>query len=211
MLTLNGDTIVLPAGALAGVSFTDGGGNDSLTVTGAIPLTLNLGNGRDTLNVASGSNAIVNFGATSGDLIINGNGNTSLVIGASEPNVQFGSNVMALATTIAAPATPIGMITGNVFNDANGNGKLNAAENGVSGRYVFIDANNNGKLDFGERVTRTDAKGNFTFGALAPGKYHVRQLMPPGWRGTTPNAYLVTIKPGDTLVKLLFGQRHRVG
>ncbi|HEX4797051.1 MAG TPA: lamin tail domain-containing protein [Humisphaera sp.] len=210
-LTLNGDTIALPAGAVAGISFTDGGGNDSLSVTGAIPLTLNLGNGRDALNVAGGANAIVNFGAASGDLIINGNGNTSLIIGPSEPNVQFGSSAAMLATTIAAPATPIGMITGNIFNDANGNGKISAGEKGLKGRYVFIDANNNGKLDRGERVTQTDANGNFTFAGLAPGKYHVRQLSPPGWRGTTPNSYVVTIRPGATLVKLLFGQRQRVG
>ena len=102
------------------------------------------------------------------------------------------------------------MITGNVFNDANGNGKTSAGEEGLKSRYVFIDANNNGKLDRGERVTQTDANGNFTFAGLVPGKYHVRQLSPPGWRGTTPNSYVVTIQPGATLAKLLFGQRQRI-
>jgi hypothetical protein len=65
------------ASNLGGIEYDDDGGNDSASVSGAIPLTLDVGPGTDTLNVAAGSNAIAYLhGNSTSDLIINGNGNT---------------------------------------------------------------------------------------------------------------------------------------
>jgi len=62
---------------LTTIQYTDNGGNDSASVNGPLPLTLNVGSGIDTLNVATGSNAIVYIhGDTTGDLVIDGSGHT---------------------------------------------------------------------------------------------------------------------------------------
>jgi hypothetical protein len=45
------------------------------------------------------------------------------------------------------------LISGTVYNHANGNAKLDSTEKGIVGRTVYIDKNNNGKLDAGEPST----------------------------------------------------------
>ena len=43
-------------------------------------------------------------------------------------------------------ALPVGSISGQVFNDVNGNGKQDTGDKGLAGITVFLDANNNGCL-----------------------------------------------------------------
>ncbi|HEX4794500.1 MAG TPA: SdrD B-like domain-containing protein [Humisphaera sp.] len=80
------------------------------------------------------------------------------------------------------------IITGTVYNDANGNAKRDSTEKGISGRTVFIDKNKNGKLDAGEPKTTTAADGTYSFKAQPPGSYRLAQVVPTGWRISSPAA-----------------------
>jgi hypothetical protein len=78
-------------------------------------------------------------------------------------------------------------ISGQIYNDVNGNGQQDTGDNGLAGWTVFLDTDNNGKLDNGEVSTTTDSNGNYSFGELASGTYHVREVTPSGWVQTTSN------------------------
>lgn len=71
-------TKVIILSQLAGVEYDDGGGNDSVSVSGGVPLTLDVGSGNDLLNVDADATVRARIHATSGDLTINGEGNTLL-------------------------------------------------------------------------------------------------------------------------------------
>jgi len=77
-------------------------------------------------------------------------------------------------------------IAGVLFDDRNGDGFRQPGEPGLAGRVVFLDANRNGALDPGERSTTAAADGSYRFDDLAPGRYLVAQLPPPGWSATAP-------------------------
>jgi hypothetical protein len=90
------------------------------------------------------------------------------------------SNLAAQFGLKINPAAQKGSISGTVFNDANGNGVLDAGETGMAGVVVFLDANGNGVLDANEMYTTTDANGHYSFTGLATGPgsqtYAVRVL-----------------------------------
>ncbi|HEX4793260.1 MAG TPA: SdrD B-like domain-containing protein [Humisphaera sp.] len=168
-----------------GVTYTDNGGNNTVSMAGSIPLTLNMGIGSDTLTVAAGSNAIVNFGASNGDLTINGNGNTLLIIGTGNPTIVFASDKSGGGST--------GSIAGTVFNDTNANGRQDSGEAGIVGRRVFLDLNRNGRLDANEPHVVTAADGSYQFTGLAAMDYLVRETTVGGWRPTTVTSYGVSL------------------
>jgi ELWxxDGT repeat protein len=91
-------------------------------------------------------------------------------------------------------------ISGQVFQDTNGNGALGAGDPGVQGRTVFLDANNNGALDAGEMTTTTDANGNYSFNNLPPGAYRVREVTPAGWVQTTADPTAISAALNGTNV-----------
>ena len=81
-----------------------------------------------------------------------------------------------------------GSISGSVFNDANHNGLQDPGESGLAGVTVYLDANNNGVLDPGEPSAVTGQNGTYTFAGLQSGAGVVREVLPAGWRRTTPPA-----------------------
>lgn len=81
----------------------------------------------------------------------------------------------------------LGTVTGQVYQDLNGNGTRNAGEPGLAGWRVFIDANGNGTFDVGEKETISDSNGDYTIAGLRPGAYSlVEELRAPGWSRTGP-------------------------
>jgi hypothetical protein len=93
-----------------------------------------------------------------------------------------------------------GSIAGSVFNDANGNGKLDTGELGSSGRSVYIDLDNDSKLDANEFRVTTTGSGQYTLPNLGAGTYKVRQVLPSGWSQTSPTsnaAISVTLSSGQ--------------
>ena len=101
-------------------------------------------------------------------------------------------------------------ISGNVFLDANKNGKFDTGDTGLAGWRVYIDSNNNGKLDTGGTYATTDKSGNWSLKSLAAGKYVVRVVPVTGYTGTTPvgGAFTLTLTVGQVVTKEYFGERH---
>jgi cyclophilin family peptidyl-prolyl cis-trans isomerase len=99
-----------------------------------------------------------------------------------------------------------GSISGTAFQDFDGNGTKNGGDLGLAGLTVFIDQNNNGVLDASEVSTTTDANGGYTFTALDPGTYTVREVVPTGWSETSAASYSVTVAAGQVVTGKDFGQ-----
>ncbi len=90
------------------------------------------------------------------------------------------------AAAVEISVDPAGFISGTVFNDINVNGRHNTAEPGLPGRTIYIDANNDHMMEPGEKRAVTNSAGEYAFIGLTPGNYLLRQVLPAGWRQTTP-------------------------
>ena len=91
----------------------------------------------------------------------------------------------------------VSSISGNVFNDSNGNGS-NDENAGMPGITVYLDKNGNGVLDKGEKSQVSDSSGNYTFPSLTAGTYSVHVVLPTGYRRTAPSktSYSVVLSNG---------------
>jgi hypothetical protein len=126
-------------------------------------------------------------------------GSYSLDVAESVPNhVATGihiSNTFGSGTT-----SNTGSIAGNVYNDANGNSVKDSSETGLGSVKVFIDANKNGVLDSGEQSTSTSSSGAYSFTGLASGTYRVAEVVPSGFRPTSPSSKFLDMTVGTTAV-----------
>ena len=105
--------------------------------------------------------------------------------------------------------TQLGLISGTVFLDANGNKAHDASETGEANRTVYLDLNNDGVRQSAEPAVLTDTTGAFAFTTVKPGTYVVRLQPDFGFKVTTPSggAYSVTIGNGQTRPGGLFGEK----
>ncbi len=105
------------------------------------------------------------------------------------------------------PPVTVSSVSGNVFNDANANGKLDAGEVGLSGWTIYIDKNGDGKLNTGELKAVTDASGNYTFTNFETGTYSVHEVVPAGFRRTLPTktSYTLAVTGGVNVTGLNWG------
>jgi SdrD B-like domain len=74
-----------------------------------------------------------------------------------------------------------GQITGQKFDDLNGNGRKDPGEPGLAGWTITLDEGPSGF-----QQTTTDEFGNYTFTDLLPGTYEVEEEQQPGWIQTFP-------------------------
>ena len=91
-------------------------------------------------------------------------------------------------TKLATPYKYIydyGFLYGFVWNDVNGDGKVNGYEYPLKNTVIYIDANNNGIRDSEEMFTKTNLAGFYKFKNLEPGEYIIRQEVPFGWRSVS--------------------------
>lgn len=102
--------------------------------------------------------------------------------------------------------TTLGLISGAVFRDLNGNGVQNKGETGTTGWTVWLDKDKDGAIDNGETVG-TDSVGGFKFNAIAPGTYVLRVLTRSGWTATTRTKFTITVSSGQVVKGVGFGQR----
>jgi hypothetical protein len=113
--------------------------------------------------------------------------------------------------TAASAPLATSEISGNVFNDVDGDRVRGGAELPLDGWTIFLDQDNDGVLDPGERRTTTEASGDFTFSRLAAGTYIVRELLPSGWVQTLPGgvelSYTVTLGAEEHVTGQDFGNR----
>ena len=94
-------------------------------------------------------------------------------------------------------------ISGEVYNDLNGNSKLDPGEPGLKGWAVELFAGASLVA-----TTTTDANGDYSFSDMGPGTYTVEEVVRAGWLQTAPPApgtFTVTATSGTDATGLLFG------
>ena len=92
------------------------------------------------------------------------------------------------------------MISGNVFNDADGNGAKTSGEAGIAGVKVYLDQDKDGSPGLTEPFTMTDPSGNYSF-TLPAGTYRIREVVPGGRRLDSPASgfFDVRVDPGQII------------
>ena len=109
-------------------------------------------------------------------------------------------------------------LSGQVFNDANGNRRQDNKEHGLDGWVVFLDLNGDGVLNnpegdglatalAQEPWAITDNQGNFQFTGQGPGTYAARLVPKAGWTQTTANPAPIAARSGQDVAGLKFGLR----
>ncbi len=143
------------------------------------------------------------MGTTRGVFHSVNNGGEWKTFGAGLPNIIVTDLKMLQAKHVLAAATfgrgaweiLIGpsTISGNVFEDRDGDGVQDASDSGIEGVTVFLDANGNDKLDRFEFRTTTGGHGHYLFDEVPPSIYAVRQVVPYGYVQTTKNPRSLTV------------------
>ena len=99
---------------------------------------------------------------------------------------------------------PSGGISGQVYNDLNGNGNLDPGDPSLTGWEVdLFDSSNNFIAS-----QLTDSNGDFDFEGLTPGTYTVEEFVQAGWTQTAPpppGTFTVTVTAGAVVSGLQFG------
>ncbi|TWU03911.1 MSCRAMM family protein [Neorhodopirellula pilleata] len=108
--------------------------------------------------------------------------------------LDFGNNVLPPVTSD---------VSGTKFDDLNGNGVRDAGEPGLAGITILLDRGNDNSP---ERMTVTDADGNFRFTGVTAGNYSVSEMLPARTVRTTPETpFVIDVTPPDAVTGLLFG------
>jgi hypothetical protein len=95
-------------------------------------------------------------------------------------------------------------VTGDVYNDLDGNGLRGSGEPGLSGWTVDLEDSSGNVL----ASTLTDSNGNYSFTDVGGGSYQIAEVVPTGWVQTQPlypTNYSFTTKSGLNLSALVFG------
>ena len=130
---------------------------------------------------------------------IAGSGGTSqTVINSSTIQVQVTMSTSTGQTSsgntfIETPNTAT--ISGNIFNDLNGNGVQDLGESALTGWTVNLTGTSSGS-------TTTDGSGNYSFTGLLVGSYTVSDVIQSGYAATVPSSgsYNITIAASDSQV-----------
>ncbi|MBT3202209.1 MAG: LEPR-XLL domain-containing protein, partial [Phycisphaerales bacterium] len=97
-----------------------------------------------------------------------------------------------------------GLISGQKFNDLDGDGLRDAGEPGLDGWSIeLLDSSTSEIIE----TAITSGGGLYSFANLAPGGYQVREVLQDGWRQTYPNpeVYSFTLISGDVIGGTDFG------
>jgi hypothetical protein len=96
-------------------------------------------------------------------------------------------------------------ISGEKFNDLNGNHTKDAGEPGLANWFIYLDSNDDGIYEPGEPFVLTNAEGDYQFNNLGPGTYYVREVQQSGWLQTTITPGAITAVSGQNQTGVNFG------
>jgi cyclophilin family peptidyl-prolyl cis-trans isomerase len=139
-------------------------------------------------SVTSSNSSIVKSVVTNGSLSLTGESAGTATVTVTATDLGGGKASAKFSVTVLKPTA----ISGKVLSDNNG--EVNPGEPGLAGAKVFIDANKNGKLDPGETSTTTNSSGTYTFTGLSAGIYQIAEVLPSGYKLTSPSAGFYSIK-----------------
>ena len=126
---------------------------------------------------------------------------------------QTAPPTVTFTVTVTAGSTVTGLqfgnfqdinVSGEVYNDLNGNGTLDPGDPGLPGWTVDL-YDSNGNLI---ATTTSDANGDYSFSDLGPGTYTVEEILPAGWIQTAPappGTYTFSATSGQNVVNDDFG------
>ena len=97
--------------------------------------------------------------------------------------------------------TPI-TISGQKFNDLDGDGVKDVGEPGLQGVTIRLDKGSDGVVD---ASTTTDSNGNYSFTNLGPGVYRIREVAPANSAQTTANPADIVASSGTNVAGVDFG------
>jgi subtilase family serine protease len=166
-------------------------GSQTLSKIYSIPST-------DFHDITSGNNG---YSAGTGYDLVSGRG--SPIANLLEPDL---SGVAAGGTVTTSNTAAI---SGEIYIDANSNGKLDSGESPFSGIKIYLDSNNDGSLDNGEYYTVVGSSGTYNFGDLPAGTYHIREVVPSGYELTNPTSgvYNITVASGQKVTGENWGNK----
>ena len=96
------------------------------------------------------------------------------------------------------------MVSGNVYNDQDGNGMHGPSEPGLGGWTVDLEDSSGNVL----ATVLTDSSGNYSFSGVGGGTYLIAQVVQTNWVQTQPlypTAYTFTTQSGQNVPALNFG------
>lgn len=153
-------------------------------------------------------------GLQSGDYITPG---MQLELGTGGPPQPTGAPVSGIATATSPPVTPTPQVgTGEIcvllFEDVNGNGRLETGEPALAGGQISV-ADESGVVAAEYTSEALDLElypNGFCFEDLMNGGYNVSAAVPEGYNPTTGLNAPVTLNPGD-IKYLQFGAQPSAG
>lgn len=178
-----------------------------------------------TIFIDSDNDGVLDVGETSTVTDVNGNysftgltaGNYTIREVQQAGWQQTTSNPSAINVTSGTNTTGVdfgnfqfGSISGQKFEDTDGDGVKDAGETGLEGWTIFIDSDNDGVLDTGETSTTTDASGNYSFTGLTVGTYTIREVQQTGWVQKTANPSPILVESGTNATDIDFGNRQEI-
>lgn len=98
------------------------------------------------LEVNSGPVGNDDLSAYALDVLSDGSGQITISV-TNEPGFQVGIAGLAIVSTRPVESAQPGSISGEKWNDANGNQIKDTNEDGLGGWIIYLDTNNNGQLD----------------------------------------------------------------
>lgn len=161
-----------------------------------------------TLALNAGSKTVLNGSTTNSDswqFITPGTYYWQGVYSGDASNVAATSSCTGAILTVIATSTPTttpptggpGTISGNIFNDQNGNDVKDGSEPNLAGWTVWLHkaatsthswwswGNHDGNNDPVVATAVSDANGNYSFGNLSAGQYFVEESVMSGWKQTS--------------------------
>ena len=107
-----------------------------------------------------------------------------------------GFDTQTFVLNVTQSDTPLGSISGTLFDDADGDRVRDANEGPLPGWTVYLDTDGDGVRERFEPATITAADGSYRFDGLPAGQYTVREVLQPGWLQTLPGG---EGSPGDAV------------
>ncbi len=96
-------------------------------------------------------------------------------------------------------------VSGQKYNDLNGNGIKETGENGLENWTINLLNTSDVLIS----STPTDSSGNYSFSNLGPGTYRVREVLKPGWGQTSTNPSDIVATSGVNVAGVDFGNQMR--